>query len=154
MKPKKISTKLALYSILVLLALNLISAFFMGISTARSMNQKQDAYLKQTADSSAQQVAQYIETYVGITETLARGGQFKSVVTVEGAISAAPDFNGLVDTMQATMEAYPDILGMGFGSMSSQEYNAATVRSVAGAVQPFAHRYHHYVPVPVADDFV
>ena len=53
MKPKKISTKLALYSILVLLALNLISAFFMGISTARSMNQKQDAYLKQTADSSA-----------------------------------------------------------------------------------------------------
>ena len=118
MKPKKISTKLAMYSILVLLALNLISAFFMGISTARSMNQKQDAYLKQTADSSAQQVAQYIETYVGITETLARGGQFKSVVTVEGAISAAPDFNGLVDTMQATMEAYPDILGMGFGSMS------------------------------------
>ena len=118
MKPKKISTKLALYSILVLLALNLISAFLMGISTARGMNQKQDAYLEQMAYGGAQQVSQFMEKYVSVAETLARGGQFKAVVTTEGAISTSPDFAGLVDTMQKTMQAYPDILGVGFGSLS------------------------------------
>ncbi len=46
MKPKKLSTKLALYAVLVLLGLNLISAFFMSISTANIMNQKQNDYLK------------------------------------------------------------------------------------------------------------
>ena len=118
MKLKKISTKLALYSILVLLALNLISAFFMGISTARGMNRKQDAYLEQVAYGGAQQVTQFMEKYVSVAETLTRGGQFQTVVTTEGAISASPEFGGLVDTMQATMEAYPDILGVGFGSLS------------------------------------
>lgn len=118
MKPRKISTQLALYSILVLLALNLISAFFMGIATARRMDQKQDAYLEQVASGAQQQVEQFMQKYTVITETLTRSGQFRNVVMTQGAISTAPDFQGLVKTMQETMQAYPDILGMGFGSLS------------------------------------
>ena len=71
-KSKRLATTLVLFSIATLLILNLVSAVCIGTLTSSGMNQKQDAFLQQTTLSGKRQVEQFIEQYIGITETLAQ----------------------------------------------------------------------------------
>ena len=74
-KSKRLATTLVLFSIATLLILNLVSAVCIGTLTSSGMNQKQDAFLQQTTLSGKRQVEQFIEQYIGITETLAQSTQ-------------------------------------------------------------------------------
>ena len=80
-KSKRLATTLVLFSIATLLILNLVSAVCIGTLTSSGMNQKQDAFLQQTTLSGKRQVEQFIEQYIGITETLAQSTQLQHAVT-------------------------------------------------------------------------
>ena len=64
------------------------------------------------------QVEQFVSQYVSITETLAGSAVAERMVQAPGVVTESADFTPLVTALQETMQAYPDILGMGFGSMA------------------------------------
>ena len=120
-KSKRLATTLVLFSIATLLILNLVSAVCIGTLTSSGMNQKQDAFLQQTTLSGKRQVEQFIEQYIGITETLAQSTQLQHAVTgtaQDRPISGTPEFSEALVLLHRTMEEYPDILGVGFGSLT------------------------------------
>lgn len=95
-KSKRLATTLVLFSIATLLILNLVSAVCIGTLTSSGMNQKQDAFLQQTTLSGKRQVEQFIEQYIGITETLAQSTQLQHAVTgtaQDRPISGTPEFS-------------------------------------------------------------
>lgn len=156
----KLSTRLVLYSLVILLVLNLISAVLMGGVTARGMNKKQNAYLSQTTACAQREIEQIVEKYVSITESLTWGGQMKEVIragTAETPLSAAPNFASVVDTMQTTMQTYSDILGMGFGSLAEntlyiQDGQRYDVRLTDRPYyQPVAESKSTYITEPYVD---
>lgn len=127
MKTKKLSSRLVLWSVMILVILNLISAICMGFLIGWDMKKKQDAYLQQATVSAQKQVEQFLDKYTAVTSLLANNGQMRNVVAVgtkQTPLNTAPEFAQVVTIMQESMEAQPDILGMGFGSI--QEDNIYT----------------------------
>ncbi|MBS4960039.1 MAG: HAMP domain-containing protein [Clostridiales bacterium] len=121
MKTKKLSTTLIIFSVITLVILNLISAFLMSFITGTGMNKKQDAFLQQTTTSAQKQTEQFVEKYIDITEMLAYDDQLQTTLhinTSEERISDTPNFQNVITTLQKAIEKYPDILGIGFGSLS------------------------------------
>ncbi len=160
MRNSKLSTRLVLYSLVILLVLNLFSAVLMGVVTARGMNEKQNAYLSQTTACAQREIEQIVEKYVSITESLTWGGQMKEVVragTAETPLSASPDFASVVDTLQTTMQTYSDILGLGFGSLAEntmyiQDGQRYDVRLTDRPYyQPVAESKKTYITEPYVD---
>ena len=120
-KSKRLATTLVLFSIATLLILNLVSAVCIGTLTSSGMNQKQDAFLQQTTLSGKRQVEQFIEQYIGITETLAQSTQLQHAVTgtaQDRPISGTPEFSEALVLLHRNMEEYTDNLGVGFGSLT------------------------------------
>ena len=106
-KSKRLATTLVLFSIATLLILNLVSAVCIGTLTSSGMNQKQDAFLQQTTLSGKRQVEQFIEQYIGITETLAQSTQLQHAVTgtaQDRPISGTPEFSEALVLLHRTME--------------------------------------------------
>lgn len=120
-KTKKLSTRLVLLSMVVLIILNLISAICMSFLTGWGMDKKQDAYLQQTAVSAQKQVEEFLDKYSSLANMLGNNGQVRNVMaagTKETPLSMAPDYAEILNYMQKTMEAHADILGIGFGSIN------------------------------------
>ncbi|MBS6217911.1 MAG: Cache 3/Cache 2 fusion domain-containing protein [Clostridiales bacterium] len=120
-KSKRLATTLVLFSVSILLILNFVSAVCIGALTRSGMDQKQDAFLQQTTLSGKRQAEQFIEQYIGITETLAQSTQLQRAVkdtTQDRPASDTPEFSEALVLLQRTMGEYPDILGVGFGSLT------------------------------------
>lgn len=120
-KSKRLATTLVLFSVSILLILNFVSAVCIRALTRSGMDQKQDAFLQQTTLSGKRQAEQFIEQYIGITETLAQSTQLQRAVkntTQDRPASDTPEFSEALVLLQRTMGEYPDILGVGFGSLT------------------------------------
>lgn len=124
LKTKKLSTRLVLLSMVILIVLNLISAICMSFLTGWGMNQKQDAYLQQTARSAQKQVEEFLDKYSSIANMLGNNGQIRSMMAAaskENPLSATSEYAEVLAYMQKTMEAHSDILGVGFGSINEDQ---------------------------------
>ena len=120
-KTKKLSTTLVLFSVIILLILNLISAVFIGSLTKQSMDAKEDAFLQQTNTNAKNQVEDYVEKYSTIAETLAMGGDIQKTFaasTADSPLSASPQLQSIVQSFHEMMQENPEILGVGFASTS------------------------------------
>ena len=120
-KSKKLSTTLVLFSVAILLILNLISAFCIGSLTKRSMDAKENAFLQQTNTSAKNQVEDYVEKYITMTEMLTISGEIQktfAAASPESPLSASPQLADIVRSLHDMMESNPEILGVGFASAS------------------------------------
>ena len=119
-KNKRLSTTIVLFSVAVLFILNTISAIFMCLLTGHGMNQKQDAFLHQTTANAKQQVEEFIGEYINLTEFLSLDSRIKNLIQSGSTLtpmSSVPGFQDVIFTLQSAMEQYPEILGIGFGSI-------------------------------------
>ena len=158
-KPKKISTSLILFSTAILFILNLLSAMIMIYITGHGMNRKQDAFLQQTTLSAQKQVENFIDKYTGITEALANNQQLRASLKADGietTISENKDFSDILETLNETMSKYPDILGIGIGSIAEDSiYNQDGLRlNVSLSARPYfsSASKSTYVTQPYIDE--
>lgn len=120
-KTKKLSTTLVVLSVIVLLALNVVLAVCMSVITSRGMNKKQNAFLEQTLSNGQHQIDDYIKQYAMVAQTVANNTMVKELVAYgeQGkALSMSPDFQETISIMNNMVEFYPEIIGMGIGSVS------------------------------------
>ncbi len=120
-KSKKLSTTLVLFSVAILLILNLISAFCIGSLTKRSMDAKENAFLQQTNTNAKNQVEDYVEKYITMTEMLTLNGEIQktfAAASPESPLSASPQLASIVRSLHDMMERHPEILGVGFACVS------------------------------------
>ncbi len=117
-KSKKLSTILSIYSLGILIVLNVITAVGMGTLTNYAMSKKEIAYLKQVESNAQKQVEAYINKYVSVIETLADNQEIVDGLvnaTKENPITQNPDFKRIVDFLDITKEKYEDIFQIGIG---------------------------------------
>ncbi len=95
-----------------MLILNLISAFCIGSLTKRSMDARENAFLQQTNTSAKNQVEDYVEKYITMTEMLTLNGEIMSYI-VNGSVR------------MGTVTDIPDYGWKLFAGMSRTEYSAA-----------------------------
>ena len=120
-KKRKLSTTLAIYSIIVLLILNTITAIFMGVYTSNAMNQKQTAYLTQILTNAKNEIDDFIEKYTAVAQTIANTTSLKNAVAASNAqlpMSSVPSFANTVQFIQQTQQTYDDILNISVGSVA------------------------------------
>lgn len=121
LKNKKLSTTLVIFSAIILLVLNLISAVSMGFVSGSSLNKKQNAFLQQTTSSAQKQVEQFVDKYITLTEMLSFDALLNNVVkygTPETPVSQAPEFKDLTKSLNNVYSNFPDILNISYGSIS------------------------------------
>lgn len=119
-RSKKLSAVLTLRIGMLLIALNLIATVMMAFVAGSGMNDKQDAFLNQTIMNAQKQVEQFVEKYISVTEFLAGGVSIQSVMQSgkeSSSLAESSEFPALIKTLQRSMEDFPDILGIGFGSL-------------------------------------
>ena len=117
-KSKKLSTILSIYSLGILIVLNVITAVGMGTLTNYAVSKKEIAYLKQVESNAQKQVEAYINKYVSVIETLADNQEIVDGLvnaTKENPITQNPDFKRIVDFLDITKEKYEDIFQIGIG---------------------------------------
>ena len=119
-KTKKISTTVVLFSIAILLVLNVVCAIAMSAVISVGVNQKQDAYVKQVTDGAKNQVEQFVEKYMGVTTMMANDARIVNLMSenLPDGLASGQNFQGTLSMLQGAMATYPDMLGMGFGSIA------------------------------------
>ena len=158
LRSKKLSAVLTVRIGVLLIALNLIATVMMAFVTGSGMNGKQDDFLNQTAMNAQKQVEQFIEKYISVTEFLADGTSMRGAMEAGNGLSPlsdSPDFPDLIKTLQRAMEDFPDMLGIGFGSLSedylyTQEGKRLDVRLSSRDYYGIA-KEHTYVTEPYMD---
>lgn len=119
-KRKNLTTTLIIVTTTILIVLNLFTACVTAVVTGRALNGEKDAYLEEIAISARRQVEQFVDQYCAVTDMLAANHQIQvgmNNATKENPFSEGATFADVVDTMKETMEKYPNILGMGIGSI-------------------------------------
>ena len=125
-RTKKISTTLVLILGAVLIALNLLAIVCMSIVVGRGMNRKQNEMLQTSTADAKKQTEQFVEKYIDVTELLAKSTQAVETLGQKAgqALTEKESFEELTQLLLETMEQYPDILGIGFGSIEENRiYN-------------------------------
>lgn len=169
-RSKKLSAVLTLRIGMLLIALNLIATVMMAFVAGSGMNDKQDAFLNQTIMNAQKQVEQFVEKYISVTEFLAGGVSIQSVMQSgkeSSSLAESSEFPALIKTLQRSMEDFPDILGIGFGSLmedylytqrgerldvrlSSREYYE-TAKEHTFVTEPYVDSYTEEIPVLVLE---
>lgn len=119
-KPKKLSVVLTLWVAMLMVSLNLLSTIVMAVVTAKGLNEKQNEFLSQTASNAKSQVEQFIYKYISVAELLAGEPIVQEVMKAGNksvALSNATEFGAMLKLLQTAMDAYSDIMGIGFGSV-------------------------------------
>ncbi len=128
-KSKNLATSLVVFSVVILVTLNLLAAICVGFFSSSAMNEKEDAILQQTAENAEVQIADFMAGYSLVTEMLVNDPKMISLVKSGSAttpISASPDFEMCTAIMQNTADRYADIMGVYIGSVEEDAYYSGT----------------------------
>ena len=128
-KQRKLATSVVLSAGVILLILNLLLACCVGVIVQSELNSKQDEYMERTLVDAARLTDEFVKKYTGVVSAAAASGQLTAVTRNTEPyypISLAPEFPAVLDMFSTLMNEYPDILGIGFGSVSEGiAYNQA-----------------------------
>lgn len=128
-KSKKLATSLVQFSVVILVALNLLAAICVGFFASSAMNEKEDAFLQQTIENAHIQIADFMTGYSLVTEMIVNDPKFISLVrdgSEANPISSSPDFEMCTSIMNNTAERYADIMGIYIGSVEENAYYSNT----------------------------
>lgn len=123
-KSKHLSVILSTYSLIILVVLNLLTAVLMGIAASTIVARKSTDYMEQTQLSGRVQVEDFIERYSILAQTLASDSQLQTALTQskkDAPMGKSEEYRSAGAMMKKAMETYPDILGMGVGSVAENE---------------------------------
>lgn len=117
---KKLSTKIALLLIGILLGLNVLSTLSILLVVNFNMDSKENAFMEQTLVNANNQVEDFIEKYVTLTDMLVNDNTVISLVSYGNenpSISDSDNFAEGLAIMEKAVKRYSDILGISFGSI-------------------------------------
>lgn len=120
-RSKKLSTTLVLFSVITLFVLNTISAVCISVIAGAGMKQTQDNFLQQSIRGASNAVEQFIDKEIAIVQMMARSEQISALLaesTPGTVLSDMPHFADTTAFLRQTMNTYPNILNMGFGSLA------------------------------------
>ncbi len=119
-KSKKLSTIVSIYSLVILIVLNIITAIGIGALANNAMTTKQLEYLVQVQANAKKQVEAYVDKYKALVQESANSPELQDAVAVaskENPIIKNPDFHRIVNTLDRLRQNYKDILTIGLVSV-------------------------------------
>lgn len=117
---KKLSTKIAVLMVGILIGLNILSTVSILFVVNHSLDSKENRFLYQTLGNANNQVKDFVEKYSTLTDVLVNEQVVIDAIAYGNEnpyISDGPDYPGLLAVMQGTENRYEDILGISFGNI-------------------------------------
>jgi len=117
---KKLSTKIAVLMVGILIGLNILSTVSILFVVNHSLDSKENRFLYQTLANANNQVKDFVEKYSTLTDVLVNEQVVIDAIAYGNEnpyISDGPDYPGLLAVMQGTENRYEDILGISFGNI-------------------------------------
>lgn len=132
-KLNKLSTTLVIYSLIVLIALNIFTGIFTSIFTSKSMNLKQDAYMLQITSDAADRVSNYVRKYIIPGQIISKNTELNRAVSSSSPDSPFynnPEYHSLISFIRDTSDQYVEILNISVGVLSEDTlYNMDYTRT-------------------------
>ena len=116
-KVKKLSTLLSVYSLIILIGLNVITAVLMSSVVRGAIGDDMDEYFNAVKQGANREITDFISKYEVVANMLAQDQDLQVAImkNKKGGFAHSPKFKQFLKTMQNAHDANSDILGLGVG---------------------------------------
>lgn len=116
-KVKKLSTLLSVYSLTIIIGLNIVTALLIGTVVKKAISNDREEYFKAVRYGASREITDFISKYEVIANVLANDQDLEvaMIKNKKGMFIHSPKFNRFLKTMKGVQNTNSDILGMTVG---------------------------------------
>ncbi len=135
MRTKKLSTSIVVYSVSILLILNLITIGLVGFITRQSMEEQQDQYFQAVKHHAVEELDSFLGQYVTIVELFTQDTELVNALgesNTEMPLSTHSSFSNIMATLNQTIDTSESVMNYGIGIISEDAMYAQTGERIEG----------------------